>query len=342
MVDARAWLLWAVGVLVFASSCRNPVYALLALAIVALCDAAWARSGERRGLPSPLRFAALAIPLAAVFSMLVSHLGDTVLLRLPDGWPLIGGALTLESVVFGATNGLVLSLIYGAFSLVNRVTPVHDLLRLIPGALHEAGVVLSIALAFIPQTQRSLARIREAQAVRGHRLRGLRDWLPIVVPLLISGLERSMGLAEAMVARGYGTIEGRARAASLQALLACGLLGTVGGWLAWSFFPAAALWGAGGLAIGVAMLFAALRLAGRGTRRTHYRSASWGAEENLVTAGVAVALLGTLAPLPFLHREVLAYAPYPRLSVPPVDPLLALLLLGLLVPAALAVGWGER
>ena len=36
-------------------------------------------------------------------------------------------------------------------------------------------------------------RIREAQAVRGHRVQGIRDWLPIVVPLLVSGLERAMG-----------------------------------------------------------------------------------------------------------------------------------------------------
>ena len=125
--------------------------------------------------------------------------GDTVLLHLPDWLPLLGGPVTLESLAYGATNGLTLTVIFGGFAVLNRVTPVRDLVQFAPRAFHEAGVVLSIAFTFIPQTTRSLARIREAQAVRGHRARGLRDWLPIVVPLLVSGLERSVGLAEAMV-----------------------------------------------------------------------------------------------------------------------------------------------
>ncbi len=341
MVDVRAWLVWAGAVLVLASSCRNPIYALIALAIVMLCDASVTREGPRRGLPGAARFALLAVPLAAMLNTLISHLGDTVLVRLPSSWPVIGGVLTLESMVFGATNGLLLSLIYAAFALVSRATSVHDLVRLTPAALHEAGVVLSIAISFIPQTQRSLVRIREAQALRGHRLRGVRDWLPIVVPLLVSGLERSMGLAEAMVARGYGAVEARGRPVAVQVLSVIGLVGLIAGWLARSFSADARVWATLLMAAGVMALLAALRLAGRGVQRTRFRSAVWRGEETLVAAGAALAMVGILVPLPWVGRETLAYAAYPRLTPPPFDPLLALLLAGLLVPAALAIGQRE-
>jgi len=338
MLDARAWLIWACAVLVVASSCRNPVYALIALAIVILSDAAVARDEERRGLLAPARFALVAVPLSAALSALVSHLGATVLCRLPATWPLIGGAITLESLVYGATNGLLLSLIYGAFALVNRAAAVHDLVRLTPAALHEAGIVLSIAITFLPQTRRSLARIREARAIRGQRLHGVRDWAPLVVPLLVSGLERSMGLAEAMVARGYGAVAARSQPYGVQALSAAGLLAVLAGWLALSFSPAAGRWGALLLGAGVVALAGALRLAGRGVHRTRYRRATWRADETLVAAGALLATAAVLLPAPWLGHATLAYAPYPALMPPAVHPLLALLLLGLLVPAALAAG----
>lgn len=341
VLDARAWLLWAGAVLVVASSSRNPIYALLALAIVVATDSL-AGAGVRRGLPSPLRFALVAVPLAAVFSGLMMPLGATILVRLPEGWPVVGSAVTLESLLFGATNGLVLAVIFGGFSVLNRVAPAHDLLRLAPRALHEAGMVLTIALTFVPQTQRSLTRIREAQALRGHRLRGLRDWLPITAPLLVNGLERSMGLAEAMVARGYGAVGERGRPVGVQALWAVGLLGILGGWLGRSFFPAAATWGAVALAAGAGLLAAGLWLAGRGVARTRYRPARWGVWEMQAAGGAALTLVAVLAPLPFIARGVLDYAPFPRLTPPPVDPFLALAFLGLLVPALLAVAARRR
>ena len=73
-----------------------------------------------------------------------------------------------------------------------------------PRAFYDLGVVVLIALTYVPQTMQQWQRIREAQAIRGHRWRGVRDWQPLVIPLFIGGLERAMALAEAMVARGYG------------------------------------------------------------------------------------------------------------------------------------------
>jgi energy-coupling factor transport system permease protein len=315
MLDARAWLLWALTVLVTASSTRNPLYVVLLLLI-----------------------AAVAVPMAALFNGLTAHLGDTVLFRLPDGLPLLGGPVTLEALVFGAMNGLTLTAIFGGFTVFNRVTPVRDLVRLTPRAFHEAGVVLSIALTFIPQTTRSLARIREAQAVRGHRVRGLRDWLPIFVPLLVSGLERSMGLAEAMVARGYGAVSDREQPLRTQVLLAAGLFSLLGGWLGFLFLPSWKGVGLGLMAVGTGVIATVLWLAGRGVSHTTYRTRRWTARDTLAVLGCGVALAAVLVRLPLVDRSTLYYSPYPALILPTFDPLIGLGLLGLLAPAVVCTG----
>ena len=338
MLDARAWLLWSLTTLVAASSTRNPLYVVLLLLVTMVVGSVCAPDQGRRALTSPLRFAAVAVPLAALFNGLTAHLGDTVLFCLPDWLPLVGGPVTLEALVFGATNGLTLTTIFSGFTVFNQVTPVRDLVRLAPRAFHEAGVVLSIALTFVPQTTRSLARIREAQAVRGHRVRGLRDWLPIVVPLLVSGLERSMGLAEAMVARGYGAVSDRAQPLRTRGLLALGLFVLLGGWLAFLFLPSWKGAAASGMIVGAALIVGVVWLAGRTVSRTTYRARRWTARDTLAVLGCGLTLAVVLLPLPLLDRGTLYYAPYPRLTMPAFDPFIGLGLLGLLAPAVVSAG----
>lgn len=331
-MDVRVWLLWALTVLVAASSARNPLYGILLLLVATVVGAACAPANGRRPFLAPLRFAAVAVPFSALFNALTAHLGAHVLFRLPAGLPLLGGPVTLEGLAYGATSGLALAAIFGGFAALNRVTPVHELVRLAPRGLHEAGVVLSIALTFVPQTARSLQRIRQAQAVRGHRLHGLRDGLPIVVPLLVSGLERSMGLAEAMVARGYGSVSDRPQPLRLQVPLALGLLALLGGWLGWLFWPPGAGVAAGAMAVGAGLIAAVLWRAGRAVPRSAYRARRWTIGDTLGVLGCALTLAVVLLPLP--GRETLVYSPYPRLTPPGFDLLIGLGLLGLAAPAA--------
>jgi energy-coupling factor transport system permease protein len=335
MLDARVWFVWVLAMLVAASSARNPLYAVLLVLVTtvvgALCAPDEKAVGDRRAILSPLRFAAIAVPLSALFNALTVHFGETQLLRLPDWLPLLGGPVTLEAIVFGAQNGLVLTAIFSGFAVFNQVTPVRDLVGLMPRAFHEIGVVISIALTFIPQTIRSLRRIREAQAVRGHRMRGLRDWPPIVVPLLVGGLERSMGLAEAMVARGYGAVSDRAQSLRASGGLVLGLLTLLGGWLTFLFRQN---WRGMGVALmigGGALIVAVVWFTGRAVRNTVYRPRRWTARDTLVVVGCGLALAAVL--LPWAGSDTLYYSPYPQLTLPAFDPLVGLGLLGLLVPA---------
>lgn len=330
--DPRVWFLWALTTLVAASSTRSPLYVIVLLLTTMVVGETCATGANRRAPLSPLRFSMIAVPLSTLFNGLTVHLGDTVLLHLPDWLPLLGGAITLEALAFGALNGLTLTVIFGAFSVFNQVTPVRDLIKLTPRAFHEGGVVLSIALTFIPETTRSLNRIREAQAVRGHRVRGVRDWLPIVVPLLVSGLERAMGLAEAMVARGYGAVNDEDQPLRTQGLIAVGLLVLLAGWLAYLFRADWRIPAVVAMVAGASIVGSAVWMIGRAVRHTVYRVRHWTPRDTFAVLGCALTLIAALT-----RREALYYSPYPQLGLPPFDPIIGLALLGLLVPAIVTV-----
>lgn len=332
MLDPRVWLLWALTTLVTASSARNPLYVAILLLAAMVVGATCAAADRQRAPLSPLSFGMIAVPLSTLFNGLTVHFGETALFSLPEWLPLLGGTVTLEALVFGAVNGLTLTVIFSSFAIFNAVTPVRDLVKLTPRAFHEAGVVLSIALTFVPQTARSLQRIREAQAVRGHRIRGLRDWLPIVVPLLTSGLERSMGLAEAMVARGYGAVSDESQPLRSQGLLALGLLVLLAGWLTYLFWPAQQLITVAVMLLGAALIGAVIWLTGRSISHTVYRIRRWTHGDTATLLGCGLTLAVTVT-----QREALYYTPYPHLTAPSFDPVIGLALLGLIAPALIGM-----
>jgi energy-coupling factor transport system permease protein len=329
MADARAWLAWALTVLLAASYSRNPLYGVLLLLVTVWVHAA-CRTKKAPATPlAPLRFALVSVPLAALFNALASHVGTTILFALPDWLPLMGGAVTLEALVFGAINGLNLAVIFSGFAAFNRALSTRQLLQLTPRAFHESGVVLSIALTFVPQTLQSLRRIREAQAVRGHRMRGVRDWIPIFTPLLVSALERALALAESMVARGYATVATQSPLRT-QLSLALGLLTLLGGWLAYVFAPVARSLAIAALALGVALLGIALWLTGRSVQHTRYRPQRWRVRDTLMVVGCLPLLI-----LSLIQGGAITYSPYPTISWPTFDIIIGLSILGLLVPAFL-------
>jgi hypothetical protein len=84
-------------------------------------------------------------------------------------------------------------------------------LRATPAFLFHAGVIISIAVTFVPQMVLGAKEIRQAQRIRGHRFRGIRDLLPLILPLLARA-QRAIQLAETMEARLWkrrGPISGR-------------------------------------------------------------------------------------------------------------------------------------
>lgn len=333
-----AWIAWLAAAIAALSLTRNPLYLALLLLCIAVVSRALRREAETPVLPLPLlRLAFIIVTLSALFNLATAHFGQTVLFTLPAGVPLLGGAYTLEALVFGMINGLVLVGFLAAFNVLYQALPTHALIRMIPRALFPVAVVISIAVSFVPATLEQFHQIRDAQRLRGHQVRSLRDWLPLFMPLLVGGLERAFQLAEAMTARGYGSLGAQtshAAARRLRLASACGLLMLLAGLLALLFWQQqAAGWAL--VIAGCALLLAALALQGRGVRRTVYHRQPWRGWDWLVA--LAAVLAGVAYALP-ASRSVLAYSPYPRLSLPGFDVWLAAATLALLAPA-LALRW---
>lgn len=325
----RAWVAWLAAVAALASTTRHPLVLLGLGLAVALVRARLPATGRLPALPVA-RLASVLIPFATVYNALLAHAGTTVVLRLPAGWPLIGGPLTLEAAAYGALTGAALALLMLAFATFQTALSARDIVRLIPRAFGALALVAAVALTYAPSMRGQIAAVREAQAVRGLRARGWRAWLPLAMPVLVGGLERALDLADSMIARGLlpppGPPPARARLAILAAL---GLV--AGGWLGLHVAGVAA--GAARLAVAAGIALAAATLVGLGRRapRTDFRPRPWGGGDTLVAA-TAWAPLAVKLLVPAARLD-LAWSPYPTLALPPLDPWLALALLGAAGPA---------
>jgi energy-coupling factor transport system permease protein len=322
---------WLGAALFALSAIRNPLHLILVLLCIAVVHASTSSKGDPSFTPvSPARFALVVILFSALFNAATVHIGETILVRLPAGLPILGGPITLESLVFGVINGLVLAGIFAAFTTLNRALPIGSLIRLIPRAFYPVAVVISIAVTFVPTTLRQFQQIREAQAVRGHRVRGLRDWLPLFMPLLIGGLERALQLAEAMTARGFASADQPKHGTVSRTAIVAGLVAILSGWLLRRVWGQEIL-GLGLLLVGAGLILGALWTVGRRIPRTTYRPETWTGLDWVIVSGAAVVL--ALLVLPGLNRISLFYSPYPTLTLPGFDPAFGVATLGLLGPA---------
>lgn len=366
MIHSLAWVAWLVSALILVSSTRNPLYLvllLLALAIVSVSSRPPARpdggadSDTRPAGPALLPLVGFLVLAAGLFNLFTSRVGATVLLRIPGQVPYLSGPLTLEALVYGGINGLALSGVLLAFLIFNRMMPVRALVRLIPQAFAPVALIVSIALTFLPTLMKRGVEIREAQAIRGHQVRGLRDWGPLFYPLLVDSLERAFQLAEAMTARGLACdlpdsdvknaavsaasvgvgdrVGDRDRAFRDRITHLGGLVVFCAGW--GLRLTAAPIWLADGLcAAGALWIFDRLWRVGRRSQRTVYHPETWTPASWAVTAGCLAAL--ALVGLPGLGTQVqtsLSYTPYPALHLPPFDGFRGLAPFGLVLPAFL-------
>src|SRR5207302_10368895 len=72
------------------------------------------------------------------------------------------------------------------------------------GPLYRAGTTVAMALAFAPKTVASFHSIREARQLRGQRA-GWRAARELILPLLLTALERALQYGESLDARGFGS-----------------------------------------------------------------------------------------------------------------------------------------
>jgi energy-coupling factor transport system permease protein len=238
-MNPRALLLWVVAVLLLSLGTEDPVYRLVSLAAALAVGVVRRQPGTRlRGL---LTWVGLACLFGVLLNFLLSHTGQDVIWQLPAWIPAVGGTLTLEAGAYGLDIALGLGSCLLAGSALALATDPYELVESLPQFLHRTAAALGSALTLVPRLGVSFTAVREAQAMRGWKPRGPRSWRAVAVPAVLTAIEGSVLLAEAMEARGFGS--GPRTRSSTQAWRARDLAVAVAAGAAIAIFAAALLLG---------------------------------------------------------------------------------------------------
>ncbi|MBB5121137.1 energy-coupling factor transport system permease protein [Streptomyces eurocidicus] len=302
-LHAGAWWVWALGLATAASRTTNPLLLGLLIGVAGYVvaarrtDAPWARS-----YGAFLKIGLFVIGIRLVFAVALGSPipGTHTLVTLPEvplpDWAKgvrIGGRVTAEGLMFAFYDGLKLATLLICVGAANALANPARLLKSLPGALYEAGVAIVVAMTFAPNLVADVQRLRAARRLRGRPDHGLKALLQVGLPVLEGALERSVALAAAMDARGYGRTARVPRAVrhTTNVLTLGGLLGVCAGTYG-SLADEGAGYGLPLLLAGLAAALAGLWLGGRRSVRSRYRPDRWGARAWLVSgSGAAVAAL---------------------------------------------------
>lgn len=306
-LHAGAWWVWALGLAAAATRTTNPLLLALVVAVAGYVVAArrteapWSRS-----YGAFVRLGLVVLLIRLVFAVFLGSPipGSHTLFTLPEiplpEWARgvrLGGRVTAEGLLFALYDALRLAALLICVGAANSLASPVRLLKSLPGALYEVGVAVVVAMTFAPNLVADVRRLRAARRLRGRPDRGLRGLLQVGLPVLEGALERSVALAAAMDARGYGRTASVPVAVrrTTAALTLGGLLGVCAG-----TYGLLASAGAGYalpvLGTGLAAALGGLWLGGRRSVRSRYRPDPWGARAWLVSgSGVAVGLLLVLA-----------------------------------------------
>lgn len=335
-VHTYAWIVWLLSGLVIITTTRNPLIILLVDLVLLIIQIRLSPDASNI-FRQFFSFSLSVLTLSTILNMFISRFGETILFQISEKVPLLGGNYTLEALVYGLTNGLILIGMFTLFMILNRVVTAHSLVRLIPQAFHPIAVVTTIAITFIPASQKQFQAIREAQAIRGQQLKKIRDWLPLIIPLLIGGLERAMQIAEAMTARGFTAQNEKSPSVVEKALLPMGLLLILIGWVIEisSQIRLAGWWLMGS---GLMLLLLLFFVSGRRVKKTVYSEEPWTPSSTWISFISLSLMVIFLTSLP--GKDLLLYDPYPAFTMPGFPILQGIAIFALFIP--LVFGKGEN
>ena len=204
------------------------------------------------------------------------------------------GAVGLQALIGGATDGLRLAAIILAIGMASSLANPRTLLKSTPSALYEIASAISVAINLAPQMISSLQRVRKARSLRG-RSKGLGSMAGTVIPVLEDAIDSSLSLAASMDSRGFGrrgnlskSLVLAARLSSLMAVvflsvgsfaLLVGQTQTIG-WLL--------------IAVGIIASFAAIRINSKSQIRTRFEPVKFRTLDGLLLSLSAALLIAAI------------------------------------------------
>ena len=255
-------------VLVFSMVLRHP----LAQGVSLLCACIYAVQAEgQRAVLFCLKWCLPVFLLTALFNPAFSHEGVTILLYLPTGNP-----LTLESILYGVSAGVLLVTVMVWFMNSSRVITSDKFIYLFGRVIPALSLVLSMTLRFIPKFKSQLAAVVEAQRSigrdisQGSLLRRMKLAVSVLSIMITWALENAMDTADSMKGRGYGLpgrtafsiyrLDDRDKSALAFLLLCafCLVMGTAASAFSFRYYPGIRAGAQTPLALSFQLVYAAL------------------------------------------------------------------------------------
>jgi energy-coupling factor transport system permease protein len=177
----------------------SPLVLVAASTLTALVGIA---AGAGRAVRASLRLALPLLALMVLVNALVSHRGDTVLVR---GWemPVLGHTdVTLESLAAGAAIGMRVVAVVMVFAVYSACVDPDRVLRALRPVARRSAMTAGLVTRLVPLAAADGARLREAAALRG----------PAAAPVgraalarrLVEGsLDRAVDVAATLELRGH-------------------------------------------------------------------------------------------------------------------------------------------
>ena len=147
--------------------------------------------------------------LTAFINPAFSHEGRTILLYLPTGNP-----LTLESILYGISSGVLIATVMLWFLNFNRVITSDKFIYLFGRVIPALSLVLSMTLRFIPKFKTQMDAVIDAQKSIGRDIsegslwRRMKIAITVLSIMVTWALENAIETADSMKSRGYG-LKGR-------------------------------------------------------------------------------------------------------------------------------------
>lgn len=182
----------------------------LAQGISLMCAVIYAVSiNGKKSVIFLLKYCLPMVLLTAFINPAFNHEGATTLLYFPNGNP-----LTLESILYGFSAGVMIITTLMWFSSFNRVMTTDKFIYLFGKVIPALSLVLSMSLRFVPKFKSQMQTVTEAQrsigrdVSSGSFMQRTKTAILIFSIMITWSLENAIETADSMKSRGYG-LKGR-------------------------------------------------------------------------------------------------------------------------------------
>lgn len=159
-------------------------------------------AGAGRAVRASLKLAVSLLIVMVIVNALVTHRGETILIR---GWemPVIGNTdVTLESLAAGGVIGLRVVAVMLAFAVYSACVDPDRVLRVLRPVARRSAMTAGLVTRMVPLAAADGARMREAVALRGPGAEPVGR--PAMARRLVEGsLDRAVDVAATLELRGH-------------------------------------------------------------------------------------------------------------------------------------------